>query len=111
MSSSPSKESPVKGGKAWSEAEKYQFLLKCIAQIGGGATPKFDKVDLPGRTPKAMSLMWSKIKNEMTGGAEGTKPVITTPRKPVATTPRKRKANGEGKQQILPPQHRHKEKY
>lgn len=89
---------PTKKATGWTEQEKYQFLLKIIGQIGGGAGgalkgihPKFDEIDLNGRTAKAMSLMWGKIKNEI--------PVSTNGVKAPVSTPRKRKANGGGKQE------------
>lgn len=60
--------SPSKKGGAWTSEEKYLFLLKIIAQIGGGQDgtitgvhPKFADIDLNGRTPKALSEMWAKV--------------------------------------------------
>ncbi|KAH8656056.1 hypothetical protein BGZ60DRAFT_417691 [Tricladium varicosporioides] len=54
--------------KGWSEAEKYSLMLQIICQLGGAGDKfpniKFTEIDLPGRTPKAMSHAWQNIKAE-----------------------------------------------
>ncbi|RFU30554.1 hypothetical protein B7463_g5796, partial [Scytalidium lignicola] len=62
----------------WTEAEKI------IKQLGGDrASVKFTEISLPGRTPKALSLAWQKIKAEVaaSGNGDNGAPAVTTPRK------------------------------
>lgn len=65
------------------------MLLQIIKQLGGERAPiKFNEISLPGRTPKALSHEWQKIKAEVAAsgsGGDGT-PAVTTPRK---RTPKK----------------------
>ncbi|KAI0910095.1 hypothetical protein F4823DRAFT_562281 [Ustulina deusta] len=53
------------GNKKWSEAEKTQFLMEAIGQMqSAGAKVNFSLFTLPGRTPKSLSHLWTKINND-----------------------------------------------
>ncbi|KAI1274177.1 hypothetical protein F5Y07DRAFT_410513 [Xylaria sp. FL0933] len=53
------------GLQKWTEAEKIHFLMEAIAQMqASGATLNFQKFTLPGRTPKALSHFWAKVRKE-----------------------------------------------
>ncbi|KAH8804664.1 hypothetical protein F5884DRAFT_421018 [Xylogone sp. PMI_703] len=85
-----------KAAAKWTEAEKYALLLQIIKQLGGErASIKFADISLPGRTPKALSLAWQKIKTEVAalGDGNGAPPAAVA-------TPRKRAAN-KGKLLLL----------
>jgi len=89
----PSGQTPKRTG-AWDDAEKLSFLLKIIQHVGGGDLSslhiKFAEIDHNGRTPKALSEMWGKMKKAgaagNTGGAAASK-AKATPK----ATPMKRK--------------------
>ncbi|KAF4631380.1 hypothetical protein G7Y89_g6754 [Cudoniella acicularis] len=95
------------GAGGWSDAEKYSLLLQIIKQIGGDRLSiKFDKIVLPGRTPKAMTHVWAKIRAEAAEFGESTDAsaaVPATPRKrgpakdKAAATPKKPKASPKKK--------------
>lgn len=72
-----------------SSPPQYQFLLKIIHNLAGDRGVKLSEIEMPGRTTKALSHAWAKIKSEAAEAAGG--PIA----KP-ATTPRKKKnANGK----------------
>lgn len=76
-------------------ALQYTFLLKIIGQLTADGTKsvKLGEVDMPGRTTKALTHIWGKIRAEAaaSGGPSG-----ATPKKTPAT-PRKRSAPKTGR--------------
>ncbi|KAH6673453.1 hypothetical protein B0J14DRAFT_562913 [Halenospora varia] len=71
--------------KGWTEGEKI------ICQLGGAGDKfpniKFAEIDLPGRTPKAMSHAWQNIKAEALAfkkNEDGTPAAPATPKKRAA---------------------------
>ncbi|QUC16956.1 uncharacterized protein UV8b_01197 [Ustilaginoidea virens] len=46
----------------WTEEAKYQFLLRIVAQLRqDGKAISWQKINMPGRTPKSLQNMWTKI--------------------------------------------------
>lgn len=79
---------------------QYAFLLQVISQLGGERPSiKFDKINLPGRSPKALSHLWAKIKGEIeAGGFDKQTGVANGAAGPaIPKTPRKKKAETNGK--------------
>ncbi|KAI1302973.1 hypothetical protein F5Y03DRAFT_396194 [Xylaria venustula] len=85
----------TKETKAWTDAEKTHFLMQAIAQMqAAGGTLNFKQFTLPGRTPKALTHLWAKIRKENAAyanqlaaeRADGSK-VVTPPSKSGPTTP------------------------
>ncbi|TVY37703.1 hypothetical protein LSUB1_G007231 [Lachnellula subtilissima] len=64
----------------WTDGEKYSFLLQALKQFGGDRAPDYKKINLTGRTERAMGHQWAAIKKEMSsigedgGFAEGSGP-------------------------------------
>ncbi|KKP05033.1 hypothetical protein THAR02_02820 [Trichoderma harzianum] len=93
-----------KGSSAWTEDAKFQFLLRIVAQLkGDGRGIKWEKIVIPGRTPKSLKNMWTKINKQINdfeareNSGEGFLVVPATPRK--RGPPRKKdlaKAAGQG---------------
>lgn len=45
---------------------QFQFLLRIVAQLKEDGRPiKFEKINLPGRTPKSLRHMWAKINKQI----------------------------------------------
>ncbi|KAK2591807.1 hypothetical protein QQS21_010508 [Conoideocrella luteorostrata] len=54
-------------GLPWTDEAKFQLLLRIVAQLREGGKPiDWQKIRMPGRTPKSLSNMWCKI-NKMIG--------------------------------------------
>ncbi|OPB38403.1 hypothetical protein A0O28_0015080 [Trichoderma guizhouense] len=77
-----------KGSSAWTEDAKFQFLLRIVAQLkGDGRGIKWEKIVIPGRTPKSLKNMWTKINKQINdfeareNSGEGSLVVPATPRK------------------------------
>ncbi|KAI1503876.1 hypothetical protein F5X99DRAFT_406557 [Biscogniauxia marginata] len=104
MSDNPTNGASANGSdaKKWTEGEKYTLLLKIIKQLtDGGAKIKLADLDMPGRTPKALSHTIAAIKKEASqsngsngggggGGGGGGASVPATP------TGKRGKAPGSG---------------
>ncbi len=68
-------------------------MLKIIHNLGGDKGPKLSEIEMPGRTTKALTHVWAKIKAEAAaagGAGEGVAKPTPTPRK-------KKVAAAEGK--------------
>lgn len=45
---------------------QFQFLLRIVAQLKeDGRSIKWEKINLPGRTPKSLKNMWTKINKQI----------------------------------------------
>lgn len=45
---------------------QFQFLLRIVAQLkGDGRGIKWEKINIPGRTPKSLQNMWTKINKQI----------------------------------------------
>ena len=96
---------PTKGG--WTDTEKvfmtlrlftrfsipkltplqYKFLFQIIQQLGVDKTVKYEQLDMPGRTPKALQHVWTKIKQEVVASEGGpVTPTVPKSRKKKADT-------------------------
>ncbi|KAH6717414.1 hypothetical protein DL95DRAFT_501193 [Leptodontidium sp. 2 PMI_412] len=90
---------------AWTDAENYALVYQIVQQLLGESKTaiKFDKITLPGRTTRALSERWFKIKNDVNAagivnqGPAGI-PVSRAPR----GTGSGKKAKGEGKAPTTP---------
>ncbi|KAM0458194.1 hypothetical protein ACHAO4_002921 [Trichoderma viride] len=79
-------ETPEKSGVIWTEAAKYQLLLRIIAQLReDGRTIKWDKINFPGRNVKSMKNIWTRINKQIadldTQENNGEPTPVKTPRK------------------------------
>ncbi|PNP45878.1 hypothetical protein TGAMA5MH_02618 [Trichoderma gamsii] len=79
-------ETPEKSGVIWTEAAKYQLLLRIIAQLReDGRTIKWDKINFPGRNVKSMQNIWTRINKQIadldTQENNGEPTPVKTPRK------------------------------
>ncbi|KAL6881079.1 hypothetical protein J3F83DRAFT_710907 [Trichoderma novae-zelandiae] len=55
-----------KGALAWTDDAKFQFLLRIVAQLKeDGRSIKWDLINIPGRTPKSLKNMWTKINKQI----------------------------------------------
>ncbi|KAI0867860.1 hypothetical protein GGS24DRAFT_507372 [Hypoxylon argillaceum] len=61
------------GIKKWTEEEKTRFLVQAVKQMqASGGKLSFAKMDLPGRTPKALTHLWAKLSKDYDGpGGDG----------------------------------------
>ncbi|KAF2968442.1 hypothetical protein GQX73_g5142 [Xylaria multiplex] len=51
--------------KKWSDEEKYLFLTQAIAQMHArGGSIDLAHFSIPGRTPKALSHLWAKVRKD-----------------------------------------------
>lgn len=65
---------------------QFQFLLRVVAQLKeDGRSIKWEKINLPGRTPKSLMHMWAKINKQITefetAESNGEPTPVKTPRK------------------------------
>ncbi|UKZ73951.1 hypothetical protein TrVFT333_001605 [Trichoderma virens FT-333] len=83
-----------KGASAWTDEAKFQFLLRIVAQLKGdgrGISIKWEKINIPGRTPKSLQNMWTKINKQIAefeareSGGEGS--AVAVPAKPRKRVP------------------------
>ncbi|UKZ60384.1 uncharacterized protein TrAtP1_001665 [Trichoderma atroviride] len=79
-------ETPEKSTSAWTDEAKFQFLLRVVAQLKeDGRSIKWEKINLPGRTPKSLMHMWAKINKQIaefeTAERDGEPTPVKTPRK------------------------------
>ncbi|KAM0484176.1 hypothetical protein ACHAPX_001595 [Trichoderma viride] len=79
-------ETPEKATSAWTDEAKFQFLLRVVAQLKeDGRSIKWEKINLPGRTPKSLMHMWAKINKQITefetAESNGEPTPVKTPRK------------------------------
>ncbi|EHK22345.1 uncharacterized protein TRIVIDRAFT_200670 [Trichoderma virens Gv29-8] len=81
-----------KGASAWTDEAK--FLLRIVAQLKGdgrGISIKWEKINIPGRTPKSLQNMWTKINKQIAefeareSGGEGS--AVAVPAKPRKRVP------------------------
>ncbi|KAG4435471.1 hypothetical protein IFR05_009043 [Cadophora sp. M221] len=90
---------------AWTDAENYALVYQIVQQLIGESKTaiKFDKITLPGRTTRALSERWFKIKNDVNAAGivnQGPAGVPAT-RAPRGAGSGK-KAKGEGKASTTP---------
>lgn len=72
--SSDAAPTPRKGGKsAWTPEDNYALIGSVLRNLMNGKGPNIASVTVPGRTPKAISLQWPKLKAELglNGAANG----------------------------------------
>jgi hypothetical protein len=72
-------------------------LLKIIHNLGGDKGPKLAEIEMPGRTTKALTHAWAKIKAEAAAAGTGGEGVA----KPIPTPRKKKAAAAEGKLTLL----------
>lgn len=44
---------------------QYELLLRIVNQLSKSGKPDWNSMEMPGRTPKALSHQWSRIQKEM----------------------------------------------
>ncbi|CAL3965500.1 unnamed protein product [Diplocarpon coronariae] len=90
--------SEVKKG-TWTDAENYQMVFQILSQVLAESkiTVKSDQLNLPNRTPRAISDHWLVLKKMVAAPTTGGGSAIKTPKKAAgsktATPASKRKAN------------------
>ncbi|KAK2630644.1 hypothetical protein QTJ16_001464 [Diplocarpon rosae] len=79
---------------AWSEGENYSLVYQIVQQLLGASkvSIKFDTIVIPGRTSRALSERWSKIKNDVNAAGIANSGAPAAPRSIAPRTP------GSGKQ-------------
>ncbi|KAH7312808.1 hypothetical protein BKA65DRAFT_573624 [Rhexocercosporidium sp. MPI-PUGE-AT-0058] len=94
---------------AWTDAENYALVYQIVQQLIGESKVaiKFDRITLPGRTTRALSERWFKIKNDVNaaGIANQGPSGIPAARAPRGTGSAKR-VKGEGKAAATTPSKR-----
>ena len=75
------------------EVFQYNLLVQVIKQLNADKAIKWDQINMPGRTPKAMTHVWAKIRSDAAAATTGAGPTGT----PRARATPKKKANGSGK--------------
>lgn len=71
---------------AWTEAAKFQLLLRIVAQLReDGKSINWTKVNMPGRTTKSLQNMWTKINKDILSLVEEGETPETPSKKPAAT--------------------------
>lgn len=109
----------VTKGAGWTDAEKvwitstthssltdlspqYQFMMKIIGQLTANSSVPVNlgDIDMPGRTTKSLTHLWSKIKNDAASASAGGAPTPTRAKKVTKkpATPRKKAPAKLGKE-------------
>ncbi|PBP24774.1 hypothetical protein BUE80_DR004356 [Diplocarpon rosae] len=92
---------------AWSEGENYSLVYQIVQQLLGTSkvSIKFDTIVIPGRTSRALSERWSKIKNDVNAAGIANSGTPAAPRSIAPRTPgsgKKTKDAGPGNKIAMP---------
>ncbi|KFH47705.1 hypothetical protein ACRE_014130 [Hapsidospora chrysogenum ATCC 11550] len=82
---------------AWTDAAKFQFLLRIVAVMREDGRPiPWSKINMPGRTTKSLQNMWTKIQKETAALDDGEGTLVATPRKSTPAKARAKRAALQG---------------